>query len=329
MTSATITTSSRLHFGLFGWGPNAPRQFGGFGLMIQNPGFQMNATIALHNEIQANPDDRKTIERLLPVIRDQLKQIGYELPPLSIIVHHSIPAHHGLGSGTQRAFAIGKLAASLAGWNNPTIPQLALLANRFPRSGVGAYGFEQGGLIVDGGHSSGLGRHQELAPLICRVTWPIHWRVVLLTPQEPEGVFGKKEMELFTQLPPPSLESMSLVARTIHSDFLNDLAISDFPKAMNSLEIVQQLVGQWFAPAQHDSVYGSPARDSIIKTMKSIGLRGVGQSSWGPTLFGFSQASDPEIHAMIQSVKMQHPEIQLSEIISSASNQGYSLEAIV
>ena len=34
---------SRLHFGLLGWGPQAPRQFGGVGLMIEKPGLELVA----------------------------------------------------------------------------------------------------------------------------------------------------------------------------------------------------------------------------------------------------------------------------------------------
>lgn len=327
MKSATITTSSRLHFGLFGWGPNTQRQFGGFGLMIQNPGFHITAEIALCDHIKANPIDHKAITFLLPFIRDSLNQNGFRLPPLSITVQNTIPAHHGLGSGTQRSFALGRLATTIAGWKNPPMSQLALITNRFPRSGIGAYGFEQGGLIVDGGHPSGLGRHQELAPLTCRINWPSQWKVVLIIPQEPSGVFGTKEMDLFTQLPPPTSESMNLVASTIHTDFLNALAKTDFSIAMNSLEYVQHQVGQWFAPAQSGSVYGSPLRDSMIKTMNSSGLRGVGQSSWGPTLFGFSQSSDSEIQSIIASIKNQHPEIPCNTIITHASNQGFCMNS--
>jgi beta-RFAP synthase len=295
--------------------------------MIDNPSFQIKAEIALHDTIQANPADHNTIGQLLPFIRDQLNQNGYKLAPLSIIVEQSIPTHHGLGSGTQRSFAIGKLSATLAGCKHLTISQIALLSNRFPRSGVGAHGFDQGGLILDGGHTSGLGHHQELAPLIHRAHWPAHWRVILITPHEPAGVYGTKEMKLFTQLPPPSSESMNLVAKTIHSDFLNALASTEFLPAMNSLELVQHQVGKWFAPAQRDSVYGSPLRDSIIKSMNSSGLRGVGQSSWGPTLFGFSQSSDTEIQSMIDSIKNQHPEIQFNILITTASNTGHRLES--
>ena len=36
-----IRTPSRLHFGLLGWGPQAARQFGGVGLMIEDPGLEL------------------------------------------------------------------------------------------------------------------------------------------------------------------------------------------------------------------------------------------------------------------------------------------------
>ena len=36
-----IRTPSRLHFGLLGWGPQASRQFGGVGLMIDAPGIDL------------------------------------------------------------------------------------------------------------------------------------------------------------------------------------------------------------------------------------------------------------------------------------------------
>ena len=37
-----IRTSSRLHFGLLGWGPEVARQFGGIGLMIDSPAIELS-----------------------------------------------------------------------------------------------------------------------------------------------------------------------------------------------------------------------------------------------------------------------------------------------
>ena len=46
MTQFRIRTASRLHFGLLGWGPQAARQFGGVGLMIEAPGIELVAGTA-------------------------------------------------------------------------------------------------------------------------------------------------------------------------------------------------------------------------------------------------------------------------------------------
>ena len=46
MTRLRINTPSRLHFGLLGWGPQVPRQFGGVGLMLERPGLEIVAETA-------------------------------------------------------------------------------------------------------------------------------------------------------------------------------------------------------------------------------------------------------------------------------------------
>ena len=77
--------------------------------------------------------------------------------------------------------------------------------------------------------------------------------------QEPEGVFGKKEMELFNQLPPPSLESMNQVARMIHSDFLS--ALANFDSA---------ILG--FSPADGTLVYRDPVITESNSDAAKIGF---------------------------------------------------------
>jgi predicted sugar kinase len=46
MTRHSLRTPSRLHFGLLSWGLNAPRQFGGVGLMVEAPGITITAESA-------------------------------------------------------------------------------------------------------------------------------------------------------------------------------------------------------------------------------------------------------------------------------------------
>lgn len=323
MKSACVTTPARLHFGLFGWGPEALRQFGGFGLMIQQPGLSISAKIAETDVITAPPAHQKQLQRLIAQVRLNLAMHGYPSPHVELTMDQAMPTHHGLGSGTQRALAVARLLAVLAGYPEMKLQALADLAGRFPRSGVGAYGFQQGGLIVDGGHAQGLGEHTALAPLVSRMQWPEGWRVVLIIPQEPEGTHGTQELQAFKNLDPPELQSMNEVARATLTSFLPAVAEADFNTAMNSLEQVQKHVGQWFAPAQNGSVYGSPTRDSIVQEMKSAGLRGVGQSSWGPTLFGFSQASAIDIEKTIQDIIRPFPDLIIRSFVTQANNQGH------
>jgi len=47
-TRIRIRTPSRLHFGLLAWGPRSPRQFGGVGLMIEEPRLELTAEPAAH-----------------------------------------------------------------------------------------------------------------------------------------------------------------------------------------------------------------------------------------------------------------------------------------
>ena len=53
-----IRTPSRLHFGLFGWGPEVGRQFGGIGLMIGDPGVQLLVEPAQPNGASADHSPR-------------------------------------------------------------------------------------------------------------------------------------------------------------------------------------------------------------------------------------------------------------------------------
>src|SRR3989304_3556700 len=41
-TSIRVRTGSRLHFGILSWNPDLPRQFGGAGVMTDEPGIELS-----------------------------------------------------------------------------------------------------------------------------------------------------------------------------------------------------------------------------------------------------------------------------------------------
>lgn len=290
MSTIRILAPARLHFGLLGWGPNAARQFGGLGLMIDCPQLAITAQIADVDSIIAAADLAPKIQAGLEAIRSNLRDRGLELPPVRLAIETEMPPHHGLGSGTQTTLAMAEAAVILAGIAEPSVDDVIAAARRYPRSGIGTHGYFLGGLIVDEGHPSASSPPAQPARLVRRTTWPENWHVVTIFPSENAGHFGDRESAAFETLPSPATRELRMVSDSLNNVFLPAVepGRADFETAMDSLEAIQKTVGGWFAPAQNGHVYGSAQRDRIVASLRATGIRGLGQSSWGPTLFGFS-----------------------------------------
>lgn len=291
MRSIRIQAPARLHFGLLGWGPYAARQFGGLGLMIESPQLAISAEFAEKDTVIAHPGQIEKLLAAIDSIRRNSKNRGYELPAVRFALESELPPHHGLGSGTQTILAMAEAALILARQENPAKEDVIAAAGRFPRSGVGTHGYFEGGMIVDEGHPRGIAKPTQPARLLQRIAWPEDWRVVTFCPPEHAGPSGTRESAAFETLPNPTADEMRHVSDLLRNVFLPaiDPIRADFESAMDSLEAMQKTIGGWFAPAQGGHVYGSARRDRIIASLRAAGLRGLGQSSWGPTLFGFSR----------------------------------------
>src|SRR5271157_1469631 len=120
MTQLRNRTASRLHFGLLGWGPQAPRQFGGVGLMIEAPGIEPRAEPA-PNWSFAGPLANR-VQDTLRQIQERRSQPPVDRPevaPARIQVVTAPPDHVGLGVGTQLSLAVVRLILKLAGDSDP------------------------------------------------------------------------------------------------------------------------------------------------------------------------------------------------------------------
>src|SRR5512137_2926528 len=78
----------------------------------------------------------------------------------------NIPAHVGLGSGTQLALAVGTALAQLGGLKL-SVTELSSIMKRGVHSGIGIATFQHGGFVVDGGHPV-VDSHQALPPVLFR-----------------------------------------------------------------------------------------------------------------------------------------------------------------
>src|SRR4051812_1191580 len=150
-----IVTGNRLHFSLFQPGAAAgQRRFGGVGMMIDRPGFQVRLTPA-ESWSAEGPLAERTLAFAHCCLAGLQRDRGLSLPPHQLTVLQAAPEHAGLGTGTQLGMAVARLLSGAAGLPNLPAAELAALAGRGRRSGLGTYGFEYGGFLVDGG------RHEQ------------------------------------------------------------------------------------------------------------------------------------------------------------------------
>lgn len=283
-----VTTGSRLHFGLLGWGPEARRQFGGVGLMVERPGNVVTAAPARGWSAEGLLADRvlATARRVAEAI-DPTGGVG----PLALRVERAAPEHAGLGTGTQLSLAVARAVAWAAGLDGAEPEQLAAWTGRGRRSGIGLHGFARGGLLVDGGRR-GAGRH-DIPPLLARLEWPEDWHVLIALPPVEPGLHGPEEARAFDELPPVPAATLDRIGRLVLMELLPAVAERDLVAFGAALNELQQHVGGAFAPAQ-GGVYADAGLAKVVGAMQAVGFEGFGQSSWGPAVYGVTDGSAEE-----------------------------------
>jgi beta-RFAP synthase len=122
--------------------------------------------------------------------------------------------------------------------------------------------------------------------LAIRVSFPSEWRVVLVTPREAPGLHGAAELEAFSHLAAQSgaTARTEALCRLVLLGMLPALAEADLTAFGESLYDFNARAGEAFAEVQ-GGVYSGPRVAECVEFLRGQGVRGVGQSSWGPTVF--------------------------------------------
>ncbi len=274
-----ITTPSRLHFGMFSFGRADVRQFGGVGVMVDRPG--------LHVQIRPAAQFLATgplAERAIAVT-DRLATQWHldELPACQIEVLNSAPEHAGLGTGTQFELAVTAGLNAFRGGRPLGAEQLARLSGRGARSAIGTHGFLHGGLLVE----SGKLPNDVLSPLERRIELPDTWRFVLIT-LPGSGLAGDAERRAFGGLPPVATEITAKLRAEVADELLPAAANSQFERFAESLYRFNREAGMCFASSQ-GGPYANPKIAQLVENLRASDARGVGQSSWGPTVFAIAE----------------------------------------
>lgn len=269
-----VRAPARLHFGVLDLRGMLGRRFGGMGAAVPAPALQLEAERA-DAWTATGPD----AERAATYARRYAEAVG--LPGgARILITQSMPLHCGLGSGTQLALSVARALAELYGRPHD-VPTLASQVSRGARSGVGTWLFERGGFVLEGGRRDGAG----LAPLLTRLPMPESWRCVVAVPAGSPGLSGEAEAEAFRTLPPPPERDVEHVAHLVLMQLLPALVEEDLSDFGAALAEVQHVTGQWFAASQGGPFAPGPTAQ-LIARFRENGAAGVGQSSWGPAVYG-------------------------------------------
>jgi beta-ribofuranosylaminobenzene 5'-phosphate synthase len=276
-----VEAGARLHFGVLDLRGSLGRRFGGLGAAVPMPSVLLEAAPA--PELRVDGPDRDRAEEFA---RRFLGHHGLGTG-VRLLIHRTIPAHSGLGSGTQLGLAVARAMAELAGL--PIDPAgLARAVSRGRRSAIGTWTFALGGFIVEGGRRAGS---NEIAPLLARFAMPDRWRCVIAVPRGAPGLSGEAEAAAFDQLPPPPESQVERVAHLVLMQLLPALVEADLSSFGAALTEIQRITGAWFAP-QQGGVFAPGPTAALVERMAEWGAAGVGQSSWGPAAYGLVEGEE-------------------------------------
>ncbi|WP_255168041.1 beta-ribofuranosylaminobenzene 5'-phosphate synthase family protein [Natrononativus amylolyticus] len=285
----TVSAGARLHFGFQNLSLARRRLYGGIGVGLEEPRVTVSAERA--EEIEA--DD--------PLVREYARRavdcLG--VPGVSLSLEERLPRHVGLGSGTQLALATLAATARCYGLE-ARVRERAPRLGRGGRSGVGVATFESGGFVVDAGHPTGRFTTEPPAagdwtvpPVVARHDLPADWRFLVVVPDAEPGRNGDGEdasMRTVVERADPAVSDE--IAGVVTRKLLPAAAEGRLEPFGDAIGEIGRKNGSWYADAQ-GGVFRPPA-GAIVDTLEGCPVvSGVGQSSWGPVVYGLTD----ETHA--------------------------------
>jgi len=281
-----VAVGARLHFGFGNLSLSHSRLYGALGVALAEPQVSLSATPA--ESVDAPP----AVADLAATVCEQLGVDG-----VSLSIDSGLPPHVGLGSGTQTALAV---ATAVGGAYNKglSVREIAPALGRGGRSGVGVAAFEAGGFVLDGGHPTARFTTDRPAdgdwtvpPVAARHEIPDDWRFLLVIPDSEPGRSGDLEDDsIRAAIERAEPEIADRVSGLLTRQVLPAIAAGDADRFGEAVAEIGRLNGAWYTDEQ-GGVYRPPVGEIVDTLSGSPAIYGAGQSSWGPTVYGVTDAA--------------------------------------
>ena len=302
----TVSSPSRLHFGLFSVGQMAGREFGGIGLMVQAPRTTITHEPSerfslVDQSADATKSDRKAAAR--KAVQKWLHHFGDLLPqplcsttpiedlPVIISILQACPRHNGLGSGTQLAITVALALEHHFGLPSAKADEMAIATERAGRSAIGTFGCFEGGFLVDRGKTP----TENMAPIDLRIDFPEHWPIALVYPEQtPEmksttaaGLHGIEEIDAFKRISPTTKFQLKEMRSLVKNRIVPALVQESYHEFGKALQTFGRRSGDYFRSVQ-GGTFASSQIEEIVDLIDRSGVPAVGQTSWGPCVFAIA-----------------------------------------
>ncbi|TKX67902.1 beta-ribofuranosylaminobenzene 5'-phosphate synthase family protein [Halorubrum sp. SP9] len=339
---ARASAGARLHFGFCNLSLSHERLYGALGVGLAAPRVVIDAEPATDVRVtveDAAVEDPAASTGSAPGVRDDVReyatvavdQLGVD--GARIAVRESLPRHAGLGSGTQLAAAT--LAAVAAAHGEPTrVRERAPALGRGGRSGVGVATFESGGFVLDAGHPTARFTTDRPAdgewtvpPVAARHAVPDDWRFLLVEPDADAGRSGAAEddaMRTAVERADPGLADRigGIVTRRV----LPAIATGNAEAFGAAVAEIGRLNGAWYADEQ-GGVYRPPVGGIVASLSAASAVFGAGQSSWGPTVYGVTDAARADAALVAGERALDAAGVDGEVSVVRASNEGARIGA--
>jgi beta-ribofuranosylaminobenzene 5'-phosphate synthase len=308
--SVRLRIPYRLHLGFYRY-RDLPYLFGSTGVAVREPYLIMRVS-----RTEGGLTLRTPTAESEKIIAGTLRELNIE-EGLSVEISGFLRHHVGLGSRTKLVMGLLKSLKTL-GYvreNNP-IDHLAKKLGVGRVSGIGIYTFLYGGFIADTGvfRGNGILKYPEL---LVRLR-PPKWKVLIVVPEGVRGFHEREEEPALSSVEPHENQAELY---TLFTHLITSVRVGDFRLFSKALSRIQLLAGQYFSKYQ-GGIYSSEESSIIAETLSKNGVAALGQSSWGPAIYGFVE-DGRRIERVIKALNELSKSLNLRFWLTEVSGRGH------
>jgi len=306
---ARASVGARLHFGFCNLSLSHERLYGALGVGLTEPRVVVDAEPDSAVGVTVEASTAAESSESARAVREEVREYATAATDLlgvdgaRVTVRESLPRHAGLGSGTRLAAAT-LAAVATAHSESVRVRERAPALGRGGRSGVGIATFESGGFVLDAGHPTARFTTDRPAdgewtvpPVAARHAVPDDWRFLLVDPDADPGRSGVAEddaMRTAVERADPGIADR--IGGIVTQQVLPSIATGNAEAFGAAVAEIGRLNGAWYADEQ-GGVYRPPVGEVVASLSGDSAVFGAGQSSWGPTVYGVTDADHADAAA--------------------------------